>query len=90
MFNLIHVGNNNFINRDRILAVGRPTIACMQRAVNTAKKEGLLIDFTGNMPIMGIILMDNGTVVRIALRPKEIAVREPEDTRLVSDRVTPL
>ena len=70
---LIHCGNNNYINIDRILAVSGTKAISIRRAVKDAEANGLLLDFTAALPTKGIALFDNGVIVKIPLRPMDIA-----------------
>jgi regulator of extracellular matrix RemA (YlzA/DUF370 family) len=69
---LIHVGNNNFLNIDRILSVCNLKSASVVRIMQEAKKEGMLLDFTGSLQTKGLVIMDSGVVVRIPIRPSDV------------------
>ena len=69
---LLAVGNNNFINADRLIAVSTLKAASVRRTVEEAKANGLLLDFTGALTCQGICIFDTGIVIRIAMRPRDV------------------
>lgn len=70
---LIHVGNNHFINAARVITVASPDAATVRRALQKAKAEGLLLDYTASLKTKGAVLMDSGIMIRIPLRPRDVA-----------------
>ena len=70
---MVHVGQNNFVLVDCIVAVSTLRSATVRRAVDDAKKAGLLLDFTGPLETKGIVFTNTGVVLRVALRPMDIA-----------------
>ena len=70
---LIHVGNNNFVNATRIVAAMSPKSITTRRALKKASALGLVLDYTLALRTMGVLLMDTGILIRIPLRPMDIA-----------------
>lgn len=69
---MVHVGNNNFVNGSKILTVSTLKAISVRRIVKQAENDGLLLDFTGALPTKGIIIMDNGVLIRTPLRPVDL------------------
>ena len=69
---LIHVGNGHYVNPQRILAISPPHVAASRRAIAQARLDGMLLDFRSGKKCMGIIILDTGMVIKVALRPRDI------------------
>ena len=70
---LIHVGNNNWVAANLIVAVSTLKSITVRRSFEEAKAAGLLLDFTGQQKTRSILLMQNGIVIRTMLRPGDVA-----------------
>ncbi len=67
------MGNNNYVNVDRLITVAGYNTATMRRIVKEAEQAGLLLDFTGALTTKAIVLMDNGVTIRIPLRASDVS-----------------
>jgi regulator of extracellular matrix RemA (YlzA/DUF370 family) len=71
----VEVGFGGVVAAGRIVAVGKPESAPIQRAVHRAKKAGTLIDLTCGRRVRAVLFMDSGHVVRVAIRPATLLAR---------------
>ncbi|MCX6012025.1 MAG: DUF370 domain-containing protein [Chloroflexi bacterium] len=72
---LIHVGFNNFISINRIIAIIPPGSAPTKRLIKEAKEKGSLIDMTNGRRTKAVLVLDNGIIVLAALNPETISGR---------------
>lgn len=81
---LVHVGFNNIIVMNRVIAIASPNSAPTKRTVQEGKNKGLLIDLTNGRRTKAVIIDDSGHVILSALTPETIAGRyrqvEPKTT----------
>ena len=82
---LVHVGFNNIIVMNRVIAIASPNSAPTKRTVQEAKNKGLLIDLTNGRRTKAAIINDSGHIILSALTPETIAGRykqvEPKTTQ---------
>ena len=72
---LVHVGFNNILVMNRVVAVLSPNSAPTKRAVQEGKKNGMLIDMTNGRRTKAVLIADSGHIVLAALAPDTIAGR---------------
>lgn len=83
---LVHVGFNNVIVMNRVIAIASPNSAPTKRTVHDSRDKGLLIDMTNGRRTKAVIITDSGHIILSALTPETIAGRyrqvEPRATQL--------
>ena len=83
---LVHVGFNNIIVINRVIAIAAPNSAPTKRTIQEARSKGLLIDMTNGRRTKAVIITDSGHIILSALTPETIASRY----RQVEPRAIPL
>ncbi|MBA7648176.1 Extracellular matrix regulatory protein A [subsurface metagenome] len=83
---LVHVGFNNIIMINRVIAIASPNSAPTKRTIQEGRNKGLLIDMTNGRRTKAVIIADSGHIVLSALTPETIASRyrqvEPKTTQI--------
>ncbi len=72
---LVHIGFDNFIAMNRIVAIASRNSTSIRRAIQDAKDRGLLIDVTHGRKTKAVIFTDSGHVFVAARAPEIIAGR---------------
>jgi len=72
---LVHVGFDNFLAINRIVAIASPNSAPTKRMIQEWKNKGLLIDMTHGRKTRAAIFTDSGHVFLTARAPEIIAGR---------------
>ena len=72
---LVHVGFNNIIVMNNVIAIASPHSAPTKRTVQESKSKGLLIDLTNGRRTKAVIINDSGHVILSALTPETIVSR---------------
>ncbi|MBM2825135.1 MAG: hypothetical protein HW402_799 [Dehalococcoidales bacterium] len=72
---LVHVGFNNIIAMNRVIAIASPNSAPTKRAVQQSRDNGRLIDMTNGRRTKAVIITDSGHIILAALTPETIAGR---------------
>lgn len=72
---LVHIGFNNVLAMNRVIAIASPNSAPTKRTVQEGKKKGFLIDMTNGRRTKAVIIADSGHVILSALAPETIAGR---------------
>jgi len=72
---LVHIGFNNIIVINRVIAIASPNSAPTKRAIHEARGKGLLIDMTNGRRTKAVIISDSGHIILAALTPETIAGR---------------
>ena len=72
---LVHVGFNNIIVMNRVIAIAFPNSAPTKRTVQDARNKGLLVDMTNGRRTKAVIITDSGHVILAALTPETVAGR---------------
>ncbi len=67
---LIHVGFDNYLTLDRVLAVASPASAPMKRMVQRAKEQHRAIDLTSGRRTKAVVVMLDDWVSLIAITPE--------------------
>ena len=72
---LVHVGFDNFLAVNRIVAIASPTSTNIKRAIKEATQRGVLIDMTHGRKTRAAIFTDNGQIFLTSRAPEIIAGR---------------
>jgi len=81
---LVHIGFNNIIVINRVIAIASPNSAPTKRTIHEARNNGQLIDMTNGRRTKAVIIVDSGHIILAALTPETIAGRV-QASRLESD-----
>ena len=81
---LVHVGFNNIIVINRVIAIAAPNSAPTKRTIQEGRSKGLLIDMTNGRRTKAVIFIDSGHTILAALAPETIT------GRLQASRVSPV
>jgi regulator of extracellular matrix RemA (YlzA/DUF370 family) len=72
---LVHIGFNNILVMNRVVAIASPNSAPTKRLVQDAKKAGMLIDMTNGRRTKAVMITDSGHIILAALAPETISGR---------------
>ncbi len=72
---LVHIGFNNIIVMNRVIAIASPNSAPTKRIIQEGRNKGLLIDMTNGRRTKAVIITDSGHIILAALAPETIAGR---------------
>ncbi|MDP2729184.1 MAG: DUF370 domain-containing protein [Dehalococcoidales bacterium] len=72
---LVHIGFNNIIVMNRVIAIGSPNSAPTKRTIQEGRTKGLLVDMTNGRRTKAVIITDSGHIILAALTPETIAGR---------------
>jgi regulator of extracellular matrix RemA (YlzA/DUF370 family) len=72
---LIHVGFDNSLALNRVIAVAAPTSAPMKRAVQRAKQQERVIDLTSGRRTKAVIVLQDDWIALIAITPETFSSR---------------
>ena len=72
---LVHIGFNNIIAMNRVIAIASPNSAPTKRTIHEGRDKGLLVDMTNGRRTRAVIITDSGHIVLAALAPETIAAR---------------
>ena len=72
---LVHVGFNNIIAMNRVIAIASPNSAPIKRIIQEGRNKGLLVDMTNGRRTKAVIITESGHIVLAALAPETIAAR---------------
>ncbi len=72
---LVHVGFNNIIAMNRVVAIASPNSAPTKRTIQEARAKGLVIDMTNGRRTKAVIITDSGHIILAALAPETVAGR---------------
>ena len=84
---LVHIGFNNVIAMNRVVAIVSPSSAPTKRAIQEGRNKGLLIDMTNGRRTKAVIIADSGHIILAALAPETISGRL-QATRDIVSRAT--
>jgi regulator of extracellular matrix RemA (YlzA/DUF370 family) len=84
---LVHIGFNNVIAMNRVIAIVSPNSAPTKRTILEGRNKGILIDMTNGRRTKAVIITDSGHVILAALAPETIAGRL-QATRETIERVS--
>ena len=72
---LVHIGFNNILVMNRIVAIASPNSAPTKRMVQEGRSKGTLIDMTNGRRTKAVLVADSGHIILAALAPDTIAGR---------------
>jgi len=72
---LVHIGFNNILAMNRVIAIASPNSAPTKRTIQQVKNKGMLIDMTNGRRTKAVIITDSGHVILSALAPDTITGR---------------
>jgi hypothetical protein len=72
---LVHIGFDNFVATNRIVAIASPNSASIKRVMKEAGNKELLIDMTHGRKTRSVIFTDSGHIFVTARAPDIIAGR---------------
>lgn len=72
---LVHVGFDNFLATDRIIAIASLNSTSIKRAIKEAGNKGILIDMTHGRKTRSAIFVDNGHIFLTSRAPEIIVDR---------------
>ena len=72
---LVHVGFNNILVMNRVVAIASPNSAPTKRMVQEGRSKGMLIDMTNGRRTKAVLMTDSGHVILAALAPDTIVGR---------------
>ena len=72
---LVHIGFNNIIVMNRVIAIGSPNSAPTKRTIQEGRNKGLLVDMTNGRRTKAVLIVDSGHIILAALTPETIAGR---------------
>ena len=72
---LVHIGFNNIIAMNRVIAIASPNSAPTKRLIQEGRNKGLLVDMTNGRRTKAVIITDSGHIILAALAPETIAGR---------------
>lgn len=72
---LIHVGFDNYLALDRVLAVAAPGSAPMKRMVQRGKEQHRAIDLTSGRRTKAVVVLNEEWVALIAITPETFSGR---------------
>jgi regulator of extracellular matrix RemA (YlzA/DUF370 family) len=81
---LIHVGFDNSLALNRVIAVAAPTSAPVKRMVQRGKQRERIIDLTSGRRTKAVVVLEDDWVALIAITPETFA------SRVVTIRPAPL
>jgi regulator of extracellular matrix RemA (YlzA/DUF370 family) len=72
---LIHVGFDNHLALNRVVAVASPSSAPIKRMVQRSKREERAIDLTAGRRTKAVVVLDDDRVALVAITPETFAGR---------------
>lgn len=72
---LVHVGFDNYLALDRVLAVAPPASAPMKRVVQRGKDQHRAIDLTSGRRTKAVVLLQDDWVALLAITPETFSGR---------------
>ncbi len=72
---LVHVGFNNILVMNRIIAIASPNSAPTKRMIQEGRNKSLLVDMTNGRRTKAVLIADSGHIILAALAPETIAGR---------------
>ncbi len=75
MADLIHVGFDNYLALDRVIAVASPASAPMKRVVQRGKEQHRAIDLTSGRRTKAVVVLEEDWVALVAITPETFSGR---------------
>ncbi len=72
---LVHIGFNNVIAMNRVIAIASPNSAPTKRTIQEGRSKGLLVDMTNGRRTKAVVITDSSHIILAALTPETIAGR---------------
>jgi len=72
---LVHIGFENLVALNRVVAIVNPDSAPVKRLVREARDKGLVIDMTSGRKTKAVLVLDSGQLALAAINPETIAGR---------------
>lgn len=72
---LLHVGFDNVVAAQRVVAIVGPSSAPIKRLIQEAGARGMILDMTNGRKTKAVIILDSGHVALAALQPETIGGR---------------
>ena len=72
---LVHVGFDNFLAMNRVIAIASLNSEPIKRTIQEGKTKGLLIDMTHGRKTKAVIFTDSGHIILAALAPETVSGR---------------
>lgn len=72
---LTHIGFNNILAMNRVIAISPPNSAPIKRTIQESRNKGFLVDMTNGRKTKAVIFADSGHIILAALAPETIAGR---------------
>lgn len=72
---LIHVGFENHLALDRVVAIATPGSAPVKRMIQRGKEQQQIIDLTSGRRTKAVAVLDNDWVALLAITPETFAGR---------------
>ena len=72
---LVHIGFNNVIAMNRVIAIASPNSAPTKRTIQEGRNKGLLVDMTNGRRTKAVVITDSSHIILAALTPETIAGR---------------
>jgi extracellular matrix regulatory protein A len=86
---LVHIGFNNVIIMNRVIAIASPQSAPTKRTIQDARNKGVLIDMTNGRRTKAVVITDSGHVLLAALTPETIVGRLQASRAFDAGRANP-
>ena len=80
-----HIGMNNVVQNDRVLAVIPPGTVSAKRYKDRAKEKGMLISAELGREIRSLLILDDYTVITSCIKPKTLMSRLNGDPSTVEE-----
>ena len=72
---LIHVGFENHLALNRVVAIATPASAPVKRMIQRGKEERHIIDLTSGRRTKAVVVLDNDWVALLAITPETFSGR---------------
>jgi regulator of extracellular matrix RemA (YlzA/DUF370 family) len=72
---LVHIGFNNILAMNRVIAIASPNSAPTKRTIHEGRSNGKLVDMTSGRRTKAVIFTDSGHIILAALAPETIMSR---------------
>lgn len=74
-YELINLGLDNMVPKDRIIAIARPDTAPIRRLINAYDREDKLINVARGRKTRSVVITDAGYIILSSLRTKTLSER---------------
>lgn len=74
-YELINLGLDNMVPKDRIIAIARPDTAPIRRLINAYDREHKLINVSRGRKTRSVVITDAGYIILSSLRTKTLSER---------------